>query len=407
MHVPRASNGIITAAFGIGGLIGGSSIGYISDKMQNRRIPQLAAAFLYVVAGAVFFFTKHFYQIVIFRIILGFASSIADTMLFTTVADVYPASLLGFKMAVLFVFDNIGNMVGPIFGGKAYGSMGVGGIGIIAMALGVAEIFMILVFVRNSLDIRQTVAKTISMSQAACPSEEILEFDLANAPQSQKPSSMAEGKLDHGTLSGSSDMSICAESFRGSENKDSQKGVQTWRLLLKLQVLGPTVSIFVATGMQSVIETVFPLRLYDRFGYSPETIGIAFLIVGGILILAMPLVGRLSDIAVSGYGERMRYYTIAFGAFLMLVSLIVTAVAGNYSVLVFGYAMFGITSMVVIVPAQSTFGDFINSTDSDAMAQSFSLAWFAEGLANISLPPIASGMYASVGFLPMLMTMGT
>ncbi|KAJ1871287.1 hypothetical protein LPJ57_005221, partial [Coemansia sp. RSA 486] len=322
MHVPRASNGIITAAFGVGGLIGGSSIGYISDKTHNRLVPQLTAAFLYVVAGAVFFFTKHFYQIVIFRVILGFASSIADTMLFTTVADVYPASLLGFKMAVLFVFDNIGNMVGPVFGGKAYESMGVGGIGIIAMVLGVAEIIMVLVFVRNSLDIRDSVTRTVSLSQTKCSSE-ILDFESVVGSQIQEPDKshiLKDNKQvtrDVGSSS-SADILSCTESFPDTESKVSENGVQMWRLLLKLQVLGPTVSIFVATGMQSVIETVFPLRLYDRFGYSPETIGVAFLIVGGILILAMPLVGRISDLAVSRYGERMRYYTIATGAFLML-----------------------------------------------------------------------------------------
>ncbi|KAJ2635063.1 hypothetical protein GGF40_003828, partial [Coemansia sp. RSA 1286] len=302
-------------------------------------------------------------------------------------------------MAVLFVFDNIGNMVGPIFGGKAYESMGVGGIGIIAMALGVAEIIIVLVFVRNSLDIRDSVTRTVSLSQTTCSSE-ILDFESVVGSQIQEPDKLhilkdnKQVTRDVGSSS-SADILSCTDSFPGTESKVSENGVQMWRLLLKLQVLGPTVSIFVATGMQSVIETVFPLRLYDRFGYSPETIGVAFLIVGGILILAMPLVGRISDLAVSRYGERMRYYTIATGAFLMLVSLIVTAVAGNYSVLIFGYAMFGITSMVVIVPAQSAFGDFINSTDSDAMAQSFSLSWFAEGLANISLPPIASGLYAS------------
>ncbi|KAJ1755162.1 hypothetical protein IW143_006201, partial [Coemansia sp. RSA 520] len=67
------------------------------------------------------------------------------------------------------------------------------------------------------------------------------------------------------------------------------------------------------------------------------------------------------------------------------------SLAGSYVVLVFGYSLFAISTMVVIVPAQSAFGDFINSSESHAMAQCYSLAWIAEGLANIILPPIASG----------------
>ncbi|KAJ2780669.1 hypothetical protein GGI15_003460 [Coemansia interrupta] len=402
MKVPRASNGIITAAFGIGGLLGGGTIGYISDRFQTRLIPQLTAAFLYVVAGIVFFFSKQFYQIVIFRIILGVASSIADTMLFTTVADVYPAKLLGFKMAVLFVFDNIGNMMGPILGGKAYEKMGVGGIGIIAMGLGVAEMLMILVFVRNSLDIRQAQTRRFTVSQATSASDVLV---IESTIVSSTPSSSDLQKTATEDCV-SVDAPSVLESTR-TEQSGGGQGVPMWRILLKLQVLGPTVSIFVATGLQSVIETVFPLRLFDRFGYSPEVIGFAFLIVGGILILAMPLVGWLNDRAVSQLGEHMRFYMISLGALFMLISLVITALAPRYSVLVFGYAVFGVTSMVAVVPAQSAFGDFINAGgEGGGMAQAFSLAWLAEGLANIVLPPVASGLYATVGWLPMLMVLG-
>ncbi|KAJ2521570.1 hypothetical protein GGI11_001968 [Coemansia sp. RSA 2049] len=253
-YLDSNSMAFIATAFGIGGLLGGLFVGYISDRTQNRIIPQASAALLYIVSGCILYFAEKFYQVVIFRIILGIASSVADTMLFTTVADVYPANLLGLKI---------------------------------------------------------------------------------------------------------------------------------------------------------VVETTIPLRLYDKFGYSPETIGIAFLIVGGVLIVAMPLVGYINDTVITKYGENMRYYTIAFGMVAILVSLLITGVASTYAVLIFGYALFAITAMVAIVPAQSAFGDFINSSDSEAMAQCYSLAWIAEGLANISLPPLSSGLYDAIGFLSMLMSLGS
>ncbi|KAJ1851103.1 hypothetical protein LPJ73_003156 [Coemansia sp. RSA 2703] len=396
MHVPRASNGIITAAFGIGGLVGGGTVGYISDRFQTRLIPQLTAAFLYVVAGLVFYFSKQFYQIVVFRVILGVASSIADTMLFTTVADVYPAKLLGFRMAVLFVFDNIGNMLGPMLGGRAYESMGVGGIGIIAMCLGVAEMLMILVFVRNSLDIRQTLTCGIAVSQAASRSDVlVIESTVVSSAASTSDKAVDTPSVLESTAD-----------ERGEGEGEGAAGMQVWRILLRMQVVGPTVAIFVATGLQSVIETVFPLRLFDRFSLSPEVIGVAFLLVGGILIVAMPLVGWLNDKAVTLRGEHMRYYMITLGALLMLASLVVMAVSGRYSVAVFGYAVFGVTSMVAVVPAQSAFGDFINASQGGGMAQAFSLAWLAEGLANVVLPPVASGLYAAVGWQTMMLALG-
>ncbi|KAJ1897976.1 hypothetical protein LPJ66_003033 [Kickxella alabastrina] len=366
----------------------------------------LVAALLYVVAGLIFFFTDRFYQIVIFRVVLGAASSIADTMLFTTVADVYPANLLGFKMSVIFVFDNIGNMVGPIIGGKVYETMGVRGIGIITLVLGVAEVLMILVFVRNSLDIRQSVTMFSTETEASNLSE-IQTTQSTIVPTQSSIGSMVE--IDSITKKPNNTEATPRYSIHEGASTRSQQGasMQLWRLLLTLPVLGPTVSIFVAAGMQSVIETIFPLRLFDKFGYSPGIIGMAFLIVGGILILTMPLVGWLSDFLVSRYGERARYYNISVGVLLMLLSLIAMAVAKNYTMHVFGYAMFGIMSMVVMVPAQSAFGDFINASESQAMAQCYSLAWIAEGLANISLPPIASTLYAAIGFSSMLISMGS
>ncbi|KAJ2278054.1 hypothetical protein J3F81_000673 [Coemansia sp. RSA 371] len=408
MGVSRASNGIVTAAFGIGGLVAGSLIGYVSDRTQNRIGPQLCASVLYVVSGLVLYFAKHFYQIVIFRLILGIASSIADTMLFTTVADVYPANLLGFKMAVIFVFDNIGNMLGPLLGGKAYEHMGVGGIAIIAIALGLFELCMILIFVRNSLDIRRTLASS-NVTQVGSLADKPVKPTINSGRSSTDTHSVVESE------SGFTDVSIiskteqshnlaCNPNSHTPNPSKKRLDLHILRLLLQLPVAGPTVSIFVATGLQTVIETILPLRLFDKFGYSPATIGIVFLIVGGVLILAMPAVGYVNDTVVSRHGEYMRYYTIATGALCVFLSQIVMSLAGSYVVLVFGYSLFAISTMVVIVPAQSAFGDFINSSESHAMAQCYSLAWIAEGLANIILPPIASGMYATVGFLTMLMS---
>ncbi|KAJ1866257.1 Thimet oligopeptidase [Coemansia sp. RSA 989] len=157
MGVARSSNGIVAAAFGVGGLLAGLFTGYLSDHTQNRVGFQLLASVLYIVSGLVLFYAKKFYQVVLFRLVLGISSSMADTMLFTTVADVYPADLLGFKMAIIFVFDHIGNMLGPLLGGKAYEHMGVSGIALISIALGVFELLLVAVFVRNSIDIRHAL----------------------------------------------------------------------------------------------------------------------------------------------------------------------------------------------------------------------------------------------------------
>ncbi|KAJ2615854.1 hypothetical protein H4S08_001048 [Coemansia sp. RSA 1365] len=409
MGVSRASNGIVTAAFGIGGLVAGLLTGYISDRTQNRVGPQICASFLYMAAGIVLFFAEHFYQIVMFRLVLGFASSIADTMLFTTVADVYPPNLLGFKIAVIFVFDNIGNMIGPLLGGKIYEKMGVGGVAIIAISLGVIELIMVVVFVRNSLDIRRDQVPESPGSLESIAEQNTVSTIVSNRHNMDNQSDLRRdsnaSKISIFSITRPEDGTTQDAAISEDATSKNSKSMNLLRLILQLAVAGPTVAIFVSTGMQSVIETILPLRLFDRFGYSPATIGISFLIVGGVLIVAMPAVGYLNDKIVAKYGNYMRYYAIAIGALVIFISQIVMALAGSYPVLIFGYSLFAISSMMVIVPAQSAFGDFINASESPAMAQCYSLGWIAEGLANMSLPPIASSLYAAAGFLTMLLSM--
>ncbi|KAJ1743870.1 Thimet oligopeptidase [Coemansia sp. RSA 1086] len=357
MGVARSSNGIVAAAFGVGGLLAGLFTGYLSDHTQNRVGFQLLASVLYIVSGLVLFYAKKFYQVVLFRLVLGISSSMADTMLFTTVADVYPADLLGFKMAIIFVFDHIGNMLGPLLGGKAYEHMGVSGIALISIALGVFELLLVAVFVRNSIDIRHALVANKLLSET-CVSSKVDESTIGSSCSG--PSVPAE----IARTCSFSDVSIISKSELKESYLDGidtykdhsgkkEKQMHLWRLLLQLPVVGPTVSIFVATGMQSVIETILPLRLFDKFGSSPESIGVAFLIVGGVLILAMPAVGFVSDRIVSLYGEHKRYYMIAIGAVCVFLAQIIMSLASSYTVLVSGYSIFAVLTMVVVVPAQS------------------------------------------------------
>lgn len=388
MHEPRSSNGIVTAAYGLGGLVAGVFVGYMSDRLQNRVISQMVAAMLYTVAGGILYGCHHFYQVILFRLVLGAASAIADTMLFTAVADVYPANLLGFKMGIIFVFDNVGNMLGPWLGGKTYEHTGVKGIAAIAIVIGLVELLMVLVFVKNSLDIRKD-NKTM---------------EEETKPVNGRPETMTEASMVNSVAD------TMDENDEIRTQSDNHHKLQLLKLLIQLPVIGPTMSILVGNGLQSTMETTLPLRLFDKLHYSPGKIGIVFLAIGGIMILVMPAMGYLTDRLIAQRGERVRYYTIALGSLLMLASLVITSVAESYGLLMCGYAFFAIVSMSVIVPAQSAFGDFINGSEllaANAMAQCYSLAWVAEGIANIVLPPVASALYDAYGFMIMLVSMST
>ncbi|KAJ2773691.1 hypothetical protein IWQ56_000888 [Coemansia nantahalensis] len=385
-----ASNGTVTVAFGVGGLVAGMLTGYLSDRAQNRIGFQIGASVLGVAAGLILFFAERLYLVVLFRLVLGVASSISDTMLYATVADVYPASLLGSKMAVVFVFDNIGDMLGPLLGGKAYETMGLGGVSAIAIALSACSLVTNLVFVRNSL--------------AVCSARAV---GIGRLPEGEKASG---GLLAVASIGGStrdsavsvahskSCVAEAASTIQGGQESTGRAKVQLARLLFCLPVAGPVASVFVATGLQTVMETVLPLRLYERFYYSPATISIAFLVGGGVLMVTIPLTGYINDVLVARYGELKRYYFIAGAVAAIFVAQIIIALSTSYAVLVFGYALFSAAEMAMVVPAQSAFGDYINASGSYAMAQCYSLAWLAEGLASILLPPVASAIYAAASF---------
>ncbi|KAI9499904.1 hypothetical protein GGI26_005862 [Coemansia sp. RSA 1358] len=408
MHASKAVNGVVTAMFGVGAILGSLVAGLLSDRFHKRRIIQLVGAVVYIAAGIIFYFASGYYHMLIFRLINGMASGIACTLLYTVVGDVYPANLLGFKVAIIYFCNNIAYTIGPICGQKLYELDGVRAAGAIVIALGVLEFILVYVLLEDSLVLRGLLQshETPSSPLPLAPCDVgILTPHCHNSNASIKSSEdgasytpreannatigIPEGKESHDRLR-TSDSTI-------SLNNDGIPVTTSfWRLFLKLPVLIATISIIVSMGIQCLLESVVPLHI-DDLGESDKG-GITFVIYGLALTILVPVIGQVSNWLIGRYGEQARYYVMIFGSLTSILTLALLAFGKTYGVMMVAYSFYAISNLSLCIPAQSSYGDFSNYLGADSMARSYAIASIAWSIGAIAFPPIGTALYDSAGF---------
>ncbi|KAJ2486426.1 hypothetical protein IWW37_005619 [Coemansia sp. RSA 2050] len=395
MHVSQSSNGVITTMFGIGGVVGALASGMPSDRFGSRWPFQLIAAILYVVAGIVFYFSQHYYQLLLFRLINGMASGMACSMLYTTVGDVYPADLLGFKVAIVLFSNNIAYTIGPVCGQRLFELHGVRGTASIVIAFGIVEAVLLLTVGEESLTIRRT------LNTCKTPAESFEQkSSTTTAAATLSLQSCSAGSISHkGARAPDSATEAFVRSCPSISSGDENNAVcmPVWKLLTQLPVLVSTLSIFVATCIQCTLEALVPLHLSDDFNRSDST-GVTFVIFGLALTILVPLVGKASDRLLERYGDHVRFHVMLFGSLATIAAILIMAMANSYALLMIGYVLFAFSSLCMYIPAQSAYGELVNCTEANAMAQSCSISVIAWAVGAIAMPPVGSVLYASFGF---------
>ncbi|KAJ2010393.1 hypothetical protein GGI06_004960, partial [Coemansia sp. S85] len=393
MHVSQSSNGVITTMFGIGGVIGALASGMPSDRFGFRWPFQLMAAILYVVAGIVFYFSKRYYQLLLFRLINGIASGIACTILYTTVGDVYPADLLGFKVAIVLFSNNIAYTIGPVCGQRLFDQYGVRGTASIVIAFGVVEAVLLLTVGEESLAIRR------ALNASKTPAEFLEQkFSTATAASLSLQSCSADSIRHKGTRTPDRATEAFVQRCPSISSGDEGNAVRmpVWKLLTQLPVLVSTLSIFVATCIQCTLEGLVPLHMIDHFSRSDST-GVTFVIFGLALTIFVPLVGKANDRLIERFGDHVRYHVMLFGSLATIAAILIMALANSYALMMTGYVVLALTNLCMYVPAQSAYGELINCTETNAMGQSCSISVIAWAVGAIAMPPVGSALYASFG----------
>ncbi|KAJ2742689.1 hypothetical protein GGI20_004308 [Coemansia sp. BCRC 34301] len=402
MHVSQSSNGVITTVFGIGSVIGALASGMPSDRLGFRWPFQLLAAVLYTVAGIVFYFSQHYYHLLLFRLINGVASGVACTMLYTTVGDVFPADLLGFKVAIIIFCNNIAYTTGPICGQRLFELHGLRGTASIVIAFGVVEAALLLTIGAESLTVRKILSERAKMAESPAMKPRFTST-LSSQPSSAEDMSHKCTRVLDSDAAG---FACDHPNISSATEEDGSARMPVWRLLVQLPVLVSTLAIFVATCIQCTLEALVPLHMSDYFNRSGGT-GITFVIFGLALTILAPLTGKANDWLIEKYGNDVRYYVMLFGSVATIFAILTMALASSYTVMMVGYVFLALCNLCMYIPAQSAYGELVNCTETNAMAQSCSISVCAWALGAIAMPPIGSALYSTSGFTKPIIGLST
>ncbi|KAJ2650024.1 hypothetical protein IWW40_002736 [Coemansia sp. RSA 1250] len=362
MGASESTNGIVTTMFGVGSVVGSICVGILSDRIQERRWIQIAGAIIYSISGIIFYFARHYYQILVFRLVDGVASGLACTLLYASIGDVYPANLLSFKVSIVYFANNIAYTIGPVCGQRLFDLAGVKGPAAVVIALGLFKLALLWTFAKDSLSIRSRVH----------PNAYIAAVD--------------------------SSWDACSNSSKVETTYHVvQNSISIPKLLLRLPVVVSTMAIFTSIGIQCMLEGLVPLHLAEKLNRHHDG-GITFVILGLVFTTMVPIVGHITDRLIEWRGETMRYYVMMFGSLATIAAAILMAFAKSFAVLMVGYSFFAVADLCMFIPAQSAYGDFVNGENVNSMARGYSIATVAWALGAISLPPIGSALYSQHGF---------
>ncbi|KAJ2810467.1 hypothetical protein H4S07_002655, partial [Coemansia furcata] len=269
---------------------------------------------------------------------------------------------------------------------------GVRGTASIVIAFGIVEVVLLLTIGEESLAIRRSLSTFAK--EPGSPEQK------ASTTTTLSPQSFLADDINHkdALVPGSATMALvrgCQSISSGEE--DNAVRMPVWKLLTQLPVLVSTLSIFVATCIQCTLEGLVPLHLSDSFNRSNST-GITFVIFGLALTILVPLVGKATDRLIEKYGDHVRFHVMLFGSVITIVAILIMALANSYALMMVGYVLLALTNLCMYVPAQSAYGELVNCTDTNAMAQSCSISIMAWAVGAIAMPPIGSALYASTGF---------
>ncbi|KAJ2615852.1 hypothetical protein H4S08_001046 [Coemansia sp. RSA 1365] len=337
MNAPESSNGVVTTMFGVGSVIGSSVSGILSDY----------------------------------------------------IGDVYPANLLGFKVAIIYLCNNIGYTIGPVCGQRLFSVGGIKGPALVVIALGLLKFALLVIFAEDSLVIRKKLRTEVIIFQQASSDVAVVEAPGSQELEANKPPDKKSASLSR----------VSSQQSQDADNNspNSTHKISILRVLTRPPVLVSTLVIITCIGIQYMLEGIVPLYLVDRLNHTHDD-GMTFVVVGLVFTLAAPVIGKASDMIISWQGERMRYYIMLFGAIAIIANVIVVALFKTYTAMMIGYALFAVSNLCMFIPAQSAYGDFVNGSDTNTMARGYSIAVFSWAAGAICLPPIATALYLVAGF---------
>ncbi|KAJ2483717.1 hypothetical protein EV174_002880, partial [Coemansia sp. RSA 2320] len=273
---------------------------------------------------------------------------------------------------------------------------GIRSIASVVLALSLLEFVLLVLVGEESLTLRRAIIK-----RRAEPGSPPLEPAIAAtlSPRSSQVSSFVEknaNNLGDDTIE-LSHSGRDISSTNSSSHEGSADAMPLRKIFTSLPVLVSTINIVMSVSIQCTLEAVLPLHLSDRF-HRLDSGGLAFLMYGLALSFFAPPIGKLTDWSIDRYGEQMRHYIMLSGSVGSAFAVLTMALASSYAVLMVGYVFLAATNVLVNIPAQSAYGDYVNGTKVGGMALSYSISILAWAIGAIALPPVGTALYTSSGF---------
>ncbi|KAJ1866259.1 hypothetical protein LPJ78_001989 [Coemansia sp. RSA 989] len=324
--------------FGIGGVLTSSLSGFVSDRLQSRKLPLVLGSIGYAICGCILFFSHKLWHLLLYRLLNGMASGLVYPISTAAVGDVYPHKLLGVQMALLNMFNNAGYMIGPIIGGALYDRAGVQGVSTVIITIGSALSLFMALGIKEPLLIHTRLLEQRGIE------------------------SISDTESENKTI---------------AEEIDSidlyPKDMPLWRLVLKWQVMLASIITLSLGTFNSSLDNLLGMHVKDRFHISSSKAGLLYVINGGVSILLSIPTGTAVDRIIGRYGEDARGYIQVFGLLLACGSAFAIGMSKSFGMVAGLEAWIATAVLLVNIPVMSSFGDFVNRLNLNSMAQCYGI----------------------------------
>ncbi|KAI9468178.1 major facilitator superfamily domain-containing protein [Coemansia mojavensis] len=355
--------GLVAAMFGIGGVLTSSLSGFVSDRLQSRKLPLVLGSIGYAICGCILFFSHKLWHLLLYRLLNGMASGLVYPISTAAVGDVYPHKLLGVQMALLNMFNNAGYMIGPIIGGALYDRAGVQGVSTVIITIGSALSLFMALGIKEPLLIHTRLLEQRGIE------------------------SISDTESENKTI---------------AEEIDSidlyPKDMPLWRLVLKWQVMLASIITLSLGTFNSSLDNLLGMHVKDRFHISSSKAGLLYVINGGVSILLSIPTGTAVDRIIGRYGEDARGYIQVFGLLLACGSAFAIGMSKSFGMVAGLEAWIATAVLLVNIPVMSSFGDFVNRLNLNSMAQCYGIFNSFWSLSSTFAPPVATWLYTKIGF---------
>ncbi|KAI8319361.1 MFS general substrate transporter [Martensiomyces pterosporus] len=365
MHLASESKvGMATTMLGIGAFLTSIISGILSDRIQSRKLLNgLASGFVYPIATS-------------------------------TTADVYPNKLLGVQMSLLNAFNNNKtwhllsqlSRVGPVLGGSLYDTVGVRGVSGVIMLFGGVLAMVVAFGIREPLEIRKEMLCEMHTQQHDTSTTQLCEREAEELAPASQESTTDVAPSEQTTTS-------------PTQHHERQKEDMTiFHLVLQWQVLSAALVTLFMGMLAGSLENVLPIHTKDKFNMSASKTGLLFVLNGSIAIVLSGPIGWSVDWLIGRYGESMRTCIELVGLSLTGGAMLLMGFSTSFGMIIGADACIATTVLVVNIPVMSSFGDFVNGLGLNSMAQCYGIYNLFWAVSSTVAPPIATHLYAKIGF---------